>query len=118
MSVKLSNQQIDSLVELEIKFVNAENADKKKKLKESVEFKNKVKAAMEEYQNIPLRFKNMINYGKLTKEILESLLFNEESLVLKPHPDQRELRNKLIVATIDCENIAEVLKKVGFNCKF
>ncbi len=116
MALKLGGQQIDALIEREFKSLQAEREKKIKDFKESEAYINAENNIVAEYNRISPELRLLI---PVLKE--DTVKYNywsqvgQKQLNLPILPNRQDLREKLIIATIDCDNLQEVLKNAGFT---
>ena len=116
MALKLGGQQIDALIEREFKALQAENTKKIKEFKESEAYVSAENGIIAEYNRISPELRLLI---AVLKE--DTLKYNywsqvgQKQLNLPLLPSKQDLREKLIIANIDCDNLQEVLKNAGFT---
>lgn len=116
MALKLGGQQIDALIEREFKALQAENTRKIKEFKESEAYLTAENSVIAEYDRLSSEFKRLIPVSK--EDTLRHnywMTIGQKQLNLPILPNRQDLREKLIIATIDCDNLQEVLKNAGFT---
>lgn len=117
MALKLSGQQIDALIEKEYKAIVAENTRKTKEFKESKVYVTGEAKIMAEYKRMSSDLKTVL-HASSNEQAIKTNYFNyiaSKQLALPCLPNKQDLREKLIIATIDCDNLQEVLKNAGFT---
>lgn len=118
MALKLSGQQINALVEKEYKALQAENVRKIKEFKESEAYISDETNFLAEFSSISTELKTALNLTHYREKTLKDCFYSYvglKRLDLPPLPNRQDLREKLIIATIDCDNLQEVLKNAGFT---
>lgn len=112
--MKLSNQQIEVIVNLIAKQkeekANALNAVKIKKEKQN--HKARAQLLFKQYKTLPEDLKKFIkNYGKTEEEMVEFLMKNVEQVKI----NKQEIRDSIILASIDAESLAELKGKLKIS---
>lgn len=116
MALKLGGQQIDALIEREFKALQAENTRKIKEFKESEAYITGENNIVAEYDRLSSEFKRLIPVSKEdTLRYNYWMTVGQKQLNLPLLPSKQDLREKLIIANIDCDNLQEVLKNAGFT---
>jgi len=118
MALKLGGQQIDALIERELKALLAENAKKIKEFKESESYITSETDFVTEFNSVSTELKTALNLMHYSEKNLKDYFWvnvGQKQLSITPPLNRQELREKLIIATIDCDNLQEVLKNAGFT---
>lgn len=118
MALKLGGQQIEALIEREYKTLQAENTRKIKEFKESGAYISDETNFLVEFNSISTELKTALNIAHYHEKTLKDCFYSYvglKRLNLSPLPNKQDLREKLIIATIDCDNLQEVLKNAGFT---
>ena len=117
MALKLSGQQIEALVEKEYKALQTKNAKKIKEFKESEAYITGENNIVAEYNRMSPELKSIL-YSSSREDTIRTnywMTVGQKQLNLPLLPNKQDLREKLIIATIDCDNLQEVLKNAGFT---
>ena len=117
MALKLGGQQIDALIEREFKALQAENTKKIKEFKESEAYITGENNIVAEYNRMSPELKSIL-YSSSREDTIRTnywMTVGQKQLNLPLLPSKQDLREKLIIATIDCDNLQEVLKNAGFT---
>lgn len=118
MALKLSGQQIDALVGKELKALMGENSKKIKEFKETEAYITGENTIIEEWNRMSPELKSLVYSSNANESVMRGNYFNvigQKQLTLPMIPSRQSLMEKLIIATIDCDNLQEVLKNAGFT---
>jgi hypothetical protein len=111
--MKLSNQQIDAIIETQSAKLTKQKADISSKLKDNIKLKKEAKRWAEYIAKIP---DNIIpQYNKPKEESILIKLVAEVMAINNINLPTSDLRNKLIIASIDSKDMAELQEKLGIT---
>lgn len=112
--MKLTNQQIDALLN---------NVEKQKKLEYQKEYDLKVKenniknkkeitSLLKTYEKIPKILKDLMYYNK---NLSEKTITDSLNKIEKKSFDKSDLKNQIIIASIDSKDMEELQKKLSIK---
>lgn len=113
--MKLSNQQIDALLAVMQQKHDAKHKEANKKKLAEARKKVEPRAAelMKIYEKMPTELKEF--YGSYSKPNKEQLIHRLMKSVQYPSFDRSEMRNRILIASIDSATMDELKRKMNIN---
>ena len=114
--MKLTNQQIDAIVSDQTVKFNSIQAAKREEKKKNQELNIRAQGISKHLMQVDKDIRDQLllsYYGNPTPDVILNLLVNKK--FKKKHFDTTSLRNKIIIASIDAKNLAELTKKLNLK---